>query len=119
MRTAAYGSPSSSAGEMVTPTSRCQPWFVGLGRVDGSRDTRTCRTAGRGSAELHGAGLSWRKVSTLRDLAERLTDCRLSLDVLSGLRRKERAISSASGDPGHRPGTFTGATDQLNRQTVT
>src|ERR1700742_4548114 len=34
-------------------------------------------------AELREAGLSWRKVSTLRDLAERLSDGRLNTDVLS------------------------------------
>src|ERR1700758_885047 len=36
-------------------------------------------------AELREAGLSWRKVSTLRDLAERLSDGRLNTDVLSRL----------------------------------
>ena len=35
-------------------------------------------------AELRAAGLSWRKVSTLRDLAERFSDGRLDQDVLSG-----------------------------------
>ena len=34
---------------------------------------------------LREAGLSWRKVSTLRDLAERLTDGRLNPDVLNSL----------------------------------
>jgi len=36
-------------------------------------------------SELRQAGLSWRKVSTLRDLAERLTDGRLDQSVLSAL----------------------------------
>ena len=36
-------------------------------------------------ANLREAGLSWRKVSTLRDLAERLTDGRLNSAVLSSL----------------------------------
>lgn len=36
-------------------------------------------------ARLREAGLSWRKINTLRDLAERLTDGRLDQDVLSGL----------------------------------
>jgi DNA-3-methyladenine glycosylase II len=36
-------------------------------------------------AKLRAAGLSGRKVATLRDLAERLTDGRLDLDVLGGL----------------------------------
>src|SRR6516162_3009721 len=35
--------------------------------------------------QIREAGLSWRKISTLRDLAERLTDGRLNLDVLSKL----------------------------------
>ncbi|MEA3070944.1 MAG: DNA-3-methyladenine glycosylase, partial [Alphaproteobacteria bacterium] len=35
--------------------------------------------------QLREAGLSWRKISTLRDLAERLTDGRLSQDALSRL----------------------------------
>ncbi|MCU1614281.1 MAG: DNA-3-methyladenine glycosidase [Frankiales bacterium] len=36
-------------------------------------------------ATLRGAGLSWRKITTLRDLAERLADGRLDPDRLSGL----------------------------------
>src|SRR5215475_80998 len=35
--------------------------------------------------KLRQAGLSWRKVSTLRDLAERLTDGRLNQDALGSL----------------------------------
>ena len=35
--------------------------------------------------KLREAGLSWRKISTLRDLAERLSDGRLNTEVLSGL----------------------------------
>ena len=35
--------------------------------------------------QLRQAGLSWRKINTLRDLAERLTDGRLDQDVLSTL----------------------------------
>jgi DNA-3-methyladenine glycosylase II len=34
---------------------------------------------------LRGAGLSWRKISTLRDLAGRLSDGRLDPDALSNL----------------------------------
>jgi DNA-3-methyladenine glycosylase II len=40
-------------------------------------------------AKLREAGLSWRKVSTLRNLAERLTDGRLNLDALSSLPNEE------------------------------
>ena len=36
-------------------------------------------------AKLREAGLSWRKISTLRDLAARLSDGRLSQDTLSSL----------------------------------
>ena len=36
-------------------------------------------------SQLREAGLSWRKIGTLRDLAERLNDGRLDQDVLSGL----------------------------------
>ena len=36
-------------------------------------------------SQLRQAGLSWRKINTLRDLAERLTDGRLDQDVLSTL----------------------------------
>src|SRR5438552_13717018 len=35
--------------------------------------------------KLRETGLSWRKISTLRDLAERLSDGRLNTEVLSGL----------------------------------
>jgi len=35
--------------------------------------------------QLRQAGLSWRKISTLRDLAERISDGRLNPDVLSTL----------------------------------
>jgi DNA-3-methyladenine glycosylase II len=34
---------------------------------------------------LRQAGLSWRKISTLRDVAQRLSDGRLNVDLLSGL----------------------------------
>jgi DNA-3-methyladenine glycosylase II len=40
---------------------------------------------GADPGRLREAGLSWRKVSTLRDLAERLSDGRLNADVLSRL----------------------------------
>jgi DNA-3-methyladenine glycosylase II len=36
-------------------------------------------------SQLREAGLSWRKISTLRDLAERMSDGRLDPEVLSGL----------------------------------
>ena len=47
---------------------------------------------------LREAGLSWRKVSTLRDLAERLTDGRLNPEVLNNLPDDE-LINRAHRDP--------------------
>jgi DNA-3-methyladenine glycosylase II len=53
-------------------------------------------------AELREAGLSWRKVSTLRDLAERLTDGRLNLDGLSSL-SDEELMAELTAIPGITP----------------
>ena len=58
--------------------------------------------------KLREAGLSWRKVSTLRDLAERLSDGRLDVDVLSGLPDDE-LISQLTAIPGIGPWTVEGA----------
>jgi DNA-3-methyladenine glycosylase II len=57
---------------------------------------------------LREAGLSWRKVSTLRDLAERLTDGRLNPDVLSSLPDDE-LIAELTAIPGIGPWTAQGA----------
>jgi DNA-3-methyladenine glycosylase II len=57
---------------------------------------------------LREAGLSWRKVSTLRDLAERLTDGRLNTDVLSSL-PDEELITELTAIPGIGPWTAQGA----------
>jgi len=48
---------------------------------------------------LRQAGLSWRKIGTLRDLAERLSDGRLDVDVLSKLSDEEfmAALTAISG----------------------
>ncbi len=43
--------------------------------------------------KLREAGLSWRKIATLRDLAERLTDGRLDQDVLSNLPDDELMVA--------------------------
>jgi DNA-3-methyladenine glycosylase II len=59
-------------------------------------------------AQLREAGLSWRKVSTLRDLAERLTDGRLKLDVLDGL-PDEELMAELTAIPGVGPWTVQGA----------
>jgi DNA-3-methyladenine glycosylase II len=58
--------------------------------------------------KLREAGLSWRKVSTLRDLAERLTDGRLNQDVLSDLPDDE-LLAELTAIPGIGPWTVQGA----------
>jgi DNA-3-methyladenine glycosylase II len=58
--------------------------------------------------ELRAAGLSWRKISTLRDLAERLTDGRLDLDVLSRLPDDE-LLTELTAISGIGPWTVQGA----------
>ncbi len=59
-------------------------------------------------SSLREAGLSWRKIGTLRDLAERLTDGRLNEDVLSSL-PDEEFISELTAVPGIGPWTAQGA----------
>ena len=59
-------------------------------------------------AQLREAGLSWRKISTLRDLAERLSDGRLDPDVLSGLPDDE-LMTELTAIPGIGPWTVQGA----------
>jgi DNA-3-methyladenine glycosylase II len=59
-------------------------------------------------AQLRGAGLSWRKVATLRDLAERLTDGRLDPDRLSAIADDE-FIAELTAVPGIGPWTAQGA----------
>ncbi|MGE5291703.1 MAG: DNA-3-methyladenine glycosylase family protein [Micromonosporaceae bacterium] len=58
--------------------------------------------------ELRRAGLSGRKITTLRDLAERLSDGRLNLDVLSSL-PDEQLIAELTTIPGIGPWTVQGA----------
>ena len=57
---------------------------------------------------LRAAGLSWRKVGTLRDLAERLSDGRLDQEALSGLPDDE-IIAVLTTVPGIGPWTVQGA----------
>jgi DNA-3-methyladenine glycosylase II len=59
-------------------------------------------------AQLREAGLSWRKISTLRDLAGRLTDGRLDQDVLSRLPDDE-LMAELTEIPGIGPWTVQGA----------
>jgi len=50
---------------------------------------------GAEAGQLREAGLSWRKISTLRDLAGRLSDGRLDPDVLSTLPTQEEVLAIA------------------------
>jgi len=63
---------------------------------------------GTDPGEFREAGLSWRKISTLRDLAARLSDGRLSQDVLSGLPDDE-LMAELTAIPGIGPWTVQGA----------
>src|SRR5215813_12394537 len=58
--------------------------------------------------KLREAGLSWRKIGTLRDLAERMADGRLDPDVLSGLPDDE-VMAELTAIPGIGPWTVQGA----------
>jgi DNA-3-methyladenine glycosylase II len=58
--------------------------------------------------KLREAGLSWRKIGTLRELAERLSDGRLNTDVLSGLPDDE-LMAELTAIPGIGPWTVQGA----------
>jgi len=59
-------------------------------------------------AQLREAGLSWRKIGTLRDLAGRLSDGRLDPEVLSGLPDDE-IMAELTAIPGIGPWTVQGA----------
>ena len=59
-------------------------------------------------AQLRAAGLSWRKVGTLRELAARLTDGRLDAGVLGGLPDDE-VVAALTAIPGIGPWTVQGA----------
>jgi DNA-3-methyladenine glycosylase II len=58
--------------------------------------------------KLREAGLSWRKIGTLRDVAERLTDGRLNPDVLNDLPDDE-LMAELTVIPGIGPWTVQGA----------
>jgi DNA-3-methyladenine glycosylase II len=58
--------------------------------------------------DLRAAGLSWRKVGTLRDLAERLSDGRLDIERLKEL-PDEEFIAELTAVPGIGPWTAQGA----------
>ena len=58
--------------------------------------------------QLRRAGLSWRKINTLRDLAERMTDGRLDQEVLGTLADDE-LMAELTAIPGIGPWTVQGA----------
>jgi len=58
--------------------------------------------------QLRQAGLSWRKIATLRDLAQRLTDGRLDQDTLATLPDQD-VLAALTAIPGIGPWTAQGA----------
>ena len=58
--------------------------------------------------DLRAAGLSWRKVNTLRDLAERFVDGRLDVERLRGM-SDDQFIAELTAVPGIGPWTAQGA----------
>ncbi len=63
---------------------------------------------GADPSTLRTAGLSWRKIGTLRDLAERMSDGRLNTDVLSS-RPDDQIMAELTAIPGIGPWTVQGA----------
>jgi DNA-3-methyladenine glycosylase II len=82
-----------------------------LGRIEGLFGDRLPAPAellAVDPARLRKAGLSWRKIATLRDLAERLSDGRLDADTLSSLPDDE-LMAELTTIPGIGPWTVQGA----------
>jgi DNA-3-methyladenine glycosylase II len=82
-----------------------------LGRVEdlfGGHLPSAAELLGVDPAQLREAGFSWRKVATLRDVAERLTDGRLDQDVLSRASDDE-LMTELTAIPGIGPWTVQGA----------
>jgi DNA-3-methyladenine glycosylase II len=82
-----------------------------LGRIEalfGGHLPSPAELLGVDPAKLREAGLSWRKISTLRDLAERLTDGRLDAEALSSLPDDE-LLAELTVIPGIGPWTVQGA----------
>ncbi len=82
-----------------------------LGRIEelfGGHLPGPAELLGIDPGKLREAGLSWRKIGTLRDLAERLTDGRLDADVLSDLPDDE-LMAKLTAIPGIGPWTVQGA----------
>jgi DNA-3-methyladenine glycosylase II len=82
-----------------------------LGRIEelfGGRLPTPVELLGAPPESLRQAGLSWRKVATLRDLAQHLSDGRLDPDVLTALPDDE-VIAALTSIPGIGPWTAQGA----------
>jgi len=82
-----------------------------LGRVEaifGGRLPSADELLAADPARLRAAGLSWRKISTLRDLAQRISDGRLDPVVLSGL-PDDQILAELTAIPGIGPWTVQGA----------
>jgi DNA-3-methyladenine glycosylase II len=82
-----------------------------LARIEarfGDRLPSTAEVLRTDPAQFRDAGLSWRKISTVRELAERMTDGRLDPDLLDALTDDE-LISRLTEIPGIGPWTAQGA----------
>jgi len=82
-----------------------------LGRIEarfGGRLPQAAEVLGTDPVQFRDAGLSWRKISTLRELAERLSDGRLDPEVLASLADDE-LIAALTEIPGIGPWTAQGA----------
>jgi DNA-3-methyladenine glycosylase II len=82
-----------------------------LGRIEGlfgGRLPEPAELLAVDPARIREAGLSWRKIATLRDLAERLSDGRLDADALSRLPDDE-LLAELTAIPGIGPWTVQGA----------
>jgi DNA-3-methyladenine glycosylase II len=82
-----------------------------LARIEalfGGRLPSPAELLGVDPGDLRAAGLSWRKISTLRDLAGRLSDGRLDADALS-LLPDDEIMAELTAIPGIGPWTVQGA----------
>jgi DNA-3-methyladenine glycosylase II len=82
-----------------------------LGRIEalfGGHLPSPAELLGVDPGRLREAGLSWRKISTLRELAERLSDGRLNQDVLSTM-PDDALMAELTAIPGIGPWTVQGA----------
>ena len=82
-----------------------------LGRIEalfGGRLPEPAELLALDPARIREAGLSWRKIGTLRELAERLSDGRLDADALSRLPDDE-LMAELTAIPGIGPWTVQGA----------